>query len=321
MLYSDKLASELKSKLQDVVVKVDEDKDWAFDVIATTEDSDRDNETIKVNGWDIKNREKNPVVLANHTYTIENIIWKWTKFYTADWVKRLKGTFSKSNPLWVLARDLYNEGMLKSVSVGFIPLKRNEQDYKIIEKAELLEVSFVAVPCNPNAISMDWKLFEEGIAKWFLVKEEIKSLSVEDTIENKLKGLIKTENNITEDIQEWIYIVWIFNSEFIFNHYSYSEANRFDKYYRRGYENKDWAIELVWENIEVQPQTERVDRKNDDVMRNDIQEIKSLLKSLTDDKVNKEEIEKQENEAKAKKELLQEINKATASALEKIKKL
>jgi hypothetical protein len=28
-------------------------------------------------------------------------------------------------------------------------------DFKIIEKAELLEVSFVAVPCNPNAISMD----------------------------------------------------------------------------------------------------------------------------------------------------------------------
>jgi hypothetical protein len=34
-------------------------------------------------------------------------------------------------------------------------LKRNEADYKIIEKAELLEVSFVAVPCNPNAVSLD----------------------------------------------------------------------------------------------------------------------------------------------------------------------
>jgi len=55
--------------------------------------------------------------------------------------------------------------MLKSVSVGFIPTKRNDEDYKIIEKAELLEVSFVAVPCNPNAISMDQKLFEEAVSK------------------------------------------------------------------------------------------------------------------------------------------------------------
>jgi phage head maturation protease len=55
--------------------------------------------------------------------------------------------------------------MLKTVSVGFIPLKRNDQDYKIIEKAELLEVSFVAVPANPNAISMDKKLYDEAVSK------------------------------------------------------------------------------------------------------------------------------------------------------------
>ena len=70
-------------------------------------------------------------------------------------MKRLKGVFSKTNPLGVLARNLYQEGMLKSVSVGFIPTQRNQNDYKIIEKAELLEVSFVAVPCNPEAISLD----------------------------------------------------------------------------------------------------------------------------------------------------------------------
>jgi len=65
----------------------------------------------------------------------------------------------------ILAKQLYQEGMLKAVSVGFIVLKRNETDYRIIEKAELLEVSFVAVPCNPNAISMDGKLFDEAVQK------------------------------------------------------------------------------------------------------------------------------------------------------------
>jgi hypothetical protein len=99
MLYTKELAEELKTKLSDLVLKVEDDDDWSFDVIATTQDTDRDNEVIKVNGWDTKNWEKNPVILANHYYTIENIIGKGTKFYTSNGVKRLKGTFSKSNPL------------------------------------------------------------------------------------------------------------------------------------------------------------------------------------------------------------------------------
>ena len=171
MLYTKELAEELKTKLSDLVLKVEDDDDWSFDVIATTQDTDRDNEVIKVNGWDTKNWEKNPVILANHYYTIENIIGKGIKFYTSNGVKRLKGTFSKSNPLWVLARNLYMEGMLKTVSVGFIPLKRNEQDYKIIEKAELLEVSFVAVPCNPNAVSLDQKVYDEAVSKGLIVEQ------------------------------------------------------------------------------------------------------------------------------------------------------
>jgi hypothetical protein len=42
---------------------------------------------------------------------------------------------------------------------------------------------------------------------------------------------------------------------------------------------------------------------------------------LVDDKAKSEDIQQQEEEAKAKKELLQTINKATAVALENLKKL
>jgi hypothetical protein len=49
MLYTKELADELKVKLLDIIVKVEDDDDWAFDVIATTQDTDRDNEVIKVN--------------------------------------------------------------------------------------------------------------------------------------------------------------------------------------------------------------------------------------------------------------------------------
>ena len=77
MLYDIAISQEIKDKvalLSETVNKVEDDKDWTFDVIATTQDRDRDNESILVKAWDTKNREKNPVILANHSYTIENII-------------------------------------------------------------------------------------------------------------------------------------------------------------------------------------------------------------------------------------------------------
>ena len=62
---------------------------------------------------------------------------------------------------------------------------------------------------------------------------------MEDTIENKLKDLLIAENYIDETVQQGIYIVALYNREFIFNHYSYAENDHFDRYYRRGYENRD----------------------------------------------------------------------------------
>ena len=76
MLYTEKIAQEIREKLLDVSIKIEEDEEWAFDVVASTEDQDRDGETVKVNGWDTTNWLKNPVVLANHTYKIENIVGK-----------------------------------------------------------------------------------------------------------------------------------------------------------------------------------------------------------------------------------------------------
>ncbi len=116
--YTQEMADSLIKSLEQVEVKADEsDKDWSFDVIATTENADRDGEIVKIKGWDISNWEKNPVILANHKYSVENIVGKGTKFYTSNGTKRLKGVFSKTNPLAVLVRDMYNEGMIKAVSV------------------------------------------------------------------------------------------------------------------------------------------------------------------------------------------------------------
>lgn len=85
----------------------------------------------------------------------------------------IEGVFSKSNPLGVLLADLYDEGMVKTVSVGFIPKQRQEDNRRIITSAELLELSFVAVPCNPEALSLDQKeLMQKGIEAGILQLEK-----------------------------------------------------------------------------------------------------------------------------------------------------
>lgn len=247
MLYSNKELEKLKKaiseKLWPAVEKIETDEDWTFNVIATTESTDRDWEVIKITGWDTSHWEKSPVILANHDYRIQSIIGKWLRFYEEDGKMRLEWVFSQSNPLGKLAKELYNEGMLKAVSVGFIPKKRSEEDRTIIEQAELLETSFVAVWSNRDAISLDGKLYDEAVAK----------------------GLIKeVESEISEQ------------------------------------EEKDLTIEDL---------------------HADIQSIKELVQGLADDKAKAKEQEKEVREAQERKEILQEVNKATSKALENLKKL
>jgi hypothetical protein len=60
-------------------------------------------------------------------------------------------------------------------------------------------------------------------------------------------------------------------------------------------------------------------------VKKELTEIKNILKSLADNKVEdekqKQTIDEETADVKAKKEILQSINKATALALENIKKL
>lgn len=160
---SEEQAKIIQDQLSALEIK-GEDSNRKFRVVASTEDIDRSWEVIKLDWWDFENYKKNPVVIANHIYRIENIVGRATKIWIEDWKLIIEGVFSKSNPLGILLADLYDEGMVKTVSVGFIPKQRQEDNRRIITSAELLELSFVAVPCNPEALSLDQKeLMQKGI--------------------------------------------------------------------------------------------------------------------------------------------------------------
>ena len=194
---SEEQAKSIKDQIASLEIK-EENSDRKFRVVASTEDTDRSWEVIKLSAWDRENYMKNPVIIANHDYQIENIVGKATKIWVEDGKLIIEGVFSKSNPLGVLLADLYDEGMVKTVSVGFIPKQRQEDNRRIITSAELLELSFVAVPCNPNALSLDQKqLMKKGIEAGILQEEksELEAFKAEilgevAEVKNLLKALL-----------------------------------------------------------------------------------------------------------------------------------
>lgn len=126
-----------------------------FEVVASTGDVDRDKEVIDPKGWELGNFRKNPVILWAHNYS-ELPIGIAEKIEQTDKGLVIKGRFAsaEANPKAQQIKKLYEEGIQQAVSVGFIPLERDEHDDSIITKAELLELSFVPVPANPNALAL-----------------------------------------------------------------------------------------------------------------------------------------------------------------------
>ena len=202
---SETMVSKILDSLWELKLK-EEKENKKFRVIASTEDIDRSWEIIRANGWTWDNFMKNPVIIANHVYKVENIVGKATSIYIKNNQLVIEGIFSSSNPLGKLLADLYEEGMIKSVSVWFIPKQRDENDLKIITEAELLELSFVAVPCNPNALSLDQKQLLENF--WLIKNEEtLDSSSLEKIVWGEGvndftndSDIIKSEEITTKDV-------------------------------------------------------------------------------------------------------------------------
>ncbi len=125
---------------------------------------DRYQEVIDARGWKLANYQKNPVFQDSHRYdSVADTIGKalTTEIRDGALVQRIEFAVD-ANPLAKVAYQLYKGGFLNAVSVGFRPLKwedgKSGEAYrrKYIEQ-ELLEVSAVSIPCNPNALMLGFK--------------------------------------------------------------------------------------------------------------------------------------------------------------------
>lgn len=158
--FSKEIAAEMLAKIQEdesirnVIeqTKAAEDS-GSFEVVISTADIDRQGESIDQNGWDLAHYKQNPVVLWGHDYYSLPIGIADT-IEVKDGKLVAKGRFApkEANPFAEQVRKLYDLKIVRATSVGFIA---REMEGNLVTKAELLEFSFVPVPANPYALTMN----------------------------------------------------------------------------------------------------------------------------------------------------------------------
>lgn len=133
------------------------------EIVASDETIDRMGDIIRVDGWQVENYAKNPVVLIDHDYSVASIVGRSisTRVEGGQFVQRQRLDDPSTNKAAALVMSRLESGSLFAVSVGFQPLvwkTRADEDGEEIPwtfdfiQQDLLEVSWVAVPANPNAV-------------------------------------------------------------------------------------------------------------------------------------------------------------------------
>jgi len=132
--------------------------------IANANIVDRVDERLDPRGIELANFVKNPQILAHHDYRnpvgqVEELEIEEGGISFAGWIGDPKKAPLTDKQKEI--RSLVKQGILKTVSVGFIPKKvkaplfnddGSVKEGPVIEQWELLEISVVAVPCNQDSV-------------------------------------------------------------------------------------------------------------------------------------------------------------------------
>lgn len=131
----------------------------AVDFTISTAAVDRYGDTVAVDGWNLANFRKNPVVLWMHDNTMLPV-GKAVNIRVEDGKLKARAEFTPAELVRYndIVLEMIKGGFLSATSVGFIPLKYAfvddpERRFGIdFQEQELLEFSIVTVPANPEAL-------------------------------------------------------------------------------------------------------------------------------------------------------------------------
>ncbi len=141
--------------------------DGELEAIASTGTIDRDNEIIQPEAWQgsLEGYRRNPVILATHMHRLATgdspVIGSASQIAVAEDGLTFRLRFAGTE-LGRQYKQLYEEEHMRAFSVGFIPINGQWQDFNrqgkpkrvyVHSEVELLEISAVPVPANPEALA------------------------------------------------------------------------------------------------------------------------------------------------------------------------
>lgn len=155
-------------------IKSIDEKARTVEVVFSTEDEDRDGEIVVQAGWDFEDYSKNPVVLWGHNPS-EPPVGKTLDVRTEGMQSIAKIQMADDtigDRLWRLIK----QGILRTVSAGFI---NTERDGERLLENKLLEISWVSIPANQNAITLAYEsdMITQKDCQW-LEKSMVKQLDM-----------------------------------------------------------------------------------------------------------------------------------------------
>lgn len=199
-------------------VKVLDEANRIIEMVGSDESFDRVGDKMYMSGADLTNYQKNPVIIANHNYGYTekpSVIGRAldVKVVGSKMIFKVQFAETDNGKEWFY---LYSNKYMNASSIGFIPkeYKPNDQGGYDFTKWELLELSMVAVPCNPNAIQRAFTDGHISKALFDLInknnEEEIENMKVEEVkilidkaVDDKVKTLeTKHAEELSEKVKE-----------------------------------------------------------------------------------------------------------------------
>jgi HK97 family phage prohead protease len=174
-----------------------------FEFVLSDETVDRVGDVIRADGWDLASFKKNPIALFGHDHDKVIGVWKNVRVVGKQLMGKLELAAEGTSEFIDTTRRLIEQRILKAVSVGF-----RVKEYEPFDKGEpwggwdikealLLETSVVAVPANPNALSMAKALANPDVIDQLLVRPDA---AIDDPITGRLAENIRTPN--LDDVQK-----------------------------------------------------------------------------------------------------------------------
>ena len=119
--------------------------------VASTDVIDRHGETVKQDGWQLDNFNKNPVLLWSHNASFSEArppIGKVNRIWLDGDRLMFQPQFDMEDDFAKEIFRKYKDGYLNSFSVGMLEVEKSGNTFV---KQELMEISAVPVPANPEA--------------------------------------------------------------------------------------------------------------------------------------------------------------------------